>query len=231
VLSKPEAREAILRILLENCPKKTWEMLELATRAAYHEAWASTRDDPRFAKVPGQRRFRAPQERHFLMEGALADAAALSDLAFAAEVIKSNHWVYGMIRTPGVCIMQKKVWDTRELPPAEFRAQIAAANTFVRQGELFVLADHHASGEQPVYGILIHTPESHRFTDPGYGRPAFAHLAFAFGDYSGWAATFTLPEIAAAYPADETRPAPRKPAPTWKQPGQEKKKGGKPGGE
>ena len=227
MLSKPEAREAILSMIIAHYPQDVWAGLERGTAWAYREAWSSTRDDPRFAKTPGQRRFRAPQERHFLMEGALAVAAEQNHLVFAGEVVKTNDWVYGMIRAPGVCIMQKKVRDGREPPPADFRRQVASANTFVRQGDLFVLGDGHIAGEQPIHGILIHTTESQHFTDEGYGRPAFVRLAFPFGDYSGWAAEFTLPELAAAYPSqDESKtPARPKPTPKWRKPDQEEKNG------
>lgn len=223
---QPEAHQVILAMIRASYPREMWFVLRRATAGAYHEAWASTRDDPKFAAVPSQRRHRAPQERHFLMESALASAAAACRLPFAAEVIKSNTWVYGMIRTPTVNLMQKMTHDARVPPPAEFRRRIAAANGFVQQGDLFVPEERHASGNQPLYGILIHAPEAQRFADPGYGRPGFARLAFALGDYSGWAATLTLEEIAASYgTTGETKPADVKPRPTWKRSQADKKDG------
>jgi hypothetical protein len=227
MLSKPEAREAILNMIVTEYPREVWPSLMRGSDWAYQEAWTSTRDDPRFAKTSGQRRFRAPQERHFLMESMLAEVAAQNRLTFAGEVVKTNEWVYGMIRAPSICIMQKKVRDGREPPPADFRRQVTSANTFIRQSDLFVLGDAHIAGMRPVHGILIHTPESQRFADEGYGRPAFVRLAFAFGDYSGWAATFTLPELAAAYPSqnENKTPAHPKPTPKWRKLGQEDKDG------
>jgi hypothetical protein len=223
MLSKPEARQAILKLLIASYPKDAWIGMERGTAWAYQEAWSSTREDPRFAGIPGHRRFRASQERHFLMESALAQVAAQNSLTFAGEVVRTNQWVYGMIRTPLVCVMQKRVKDGREPPPADFRRQVAAANAFVRQGELFVLGDAHAAGEQPVHGILIHTTESQRFADEGCGRTAFVRLAFPFGDYSGWAATFSLPELIMAYP-DQPKPQPRPaPALTWRSDQQDEK--------
>lgn len=223
MLSKPEAREAILELLIENYPKDAWIGIERGAAWAYQEARSSTQEDPRFASIPGHRRFRASQERHFLMENALAQVAAQNDLAFAGEVVRANQWVYGMIRTPSICVMQKRVDDGGEPPPARFRRQVATANAFVRQGELFMLDDVHAAGEQPLHGILIHTAKSQRFADEGYGRVAFLRLAFPFGDYSGWAATFGIPELIMAYP-EEAKPQPRPtPAPTWRSPQQDEK--------
>lgn len=232
MLSKPEARDAIQAMIVSSYPKDVWIGLQRGTEWAYQEAWISTRDDPRFERTPGQRRFRAPQERHFLMESTLAKTADDYHLTFAGEVVRTNQWVYGMIRTPSVCVMQKKVRDGKEPPPADFREQVMAANTFVRQGDLFVLGDAHVGGTRPIHGILIHTPESQGFTDEGYGRPAFVRLAFPFGDYSGWAASFSLPELVAAYPdvSSVEKPSRAKPVPTWKAPDQKDKTDGTSGG-
>jgi len=220
MLSKMQARQAILNLVVAHYPEGTWATLQTGASWAYQEAWASTRHDPRFASIPGQRRFRAGQERHFLMESSLAEMASRVGLPFVGEVMRSNQWVYGMVRTPGLCLMQKRVQNGGEPPPADFRRQIAAANSFVRQGELFVLGEAHTVREQPIHGILIHATESQRFADDGFGRPAFVRLAFPFGDYSGWIATFTLAELTAAYPAKDAsnEQAPAKPALTWKVP-------------
>ena len=223
MLSKPEARQAILNLVVAHYPRATWTAVQRGTAWAYQEAWASTRDDPRFARVEGQRRFRASQERHFLMESSLAEMALQNRLPFAGEVVRTNQWVYGMVHTPGLCLMQKRVQSGREPPPADFRKQIAAANSFTRQSELFVLGDAHTVGERPVHGILIHATESQRFADDGFGRAAFVRLAVPFGDYSGWIETFSMSDLAAAYPSEGTGEAPAvvKPAPVWKKHAQE----------
>ena len=218
MLSKPEAKQSILRIITENIPKGIWDDVQAATAAAYRDAWTSTRDDPRFAHTPGQRRFRAPQERHFLMESGLAEVAVRNKVSFASEVVKANTWVYGMLRTPGICVMQKKVGQGLEPPPAKFRRQIAATNSFVRQGNIFALGDEHIVSCKPIFGFLIHAPESQRFAHDGYGRPAFVRLAFAYNDYSGWAAKFEVSELAAAYAPDPGAEVTKRvrPTPTWK---------------
>lgn len=222
MLSKLQARQAILNLVVTHYPEDTWTALQTGAAWAYQEAWTSTRNDPRFASIPGQRRFRACQERHFLMESSLAELASRVGLPFVGEVVRSNQWVYGMIRTPGLCLMQKRVQSGGEPPPADFRKQIATANSFVRQGELFVLGEAHTIRERPIHGILIHATESQRFTDDGFGRPAFVRLAVPFGDYSGWIATFTIAELIAAYPAKSANDGqfPAKPAPLWKAPDQ-----------
>jgi len=233
LLSKPEARLAILDLIIRYYPREIWPTVERNTAGAYYDAWSSTRSDPRFSRTTAQHRFRAPQERHFLMESGLAEAAAQANLTFVEEVVRCNQWVYGMIRTPGICIMQKRVASVGEPPPGDFRRQVADANMFVRQGNLLSLGDAHASGNQPVHGILIHMTESQQFKDDGYGRPALLRLAFPFGDYSGWAAIFSLEELVAAYPAkvEEVGGKPAKVGVKWKkteeQSDKDKKSGGK----
>ena len=227
MLSKPEARQAILNLVVTHYPKDTWPAVQLAATGSYHDAWASTRDDPRFALTPGQRRFRALQERHFLMEGGMANVAVQNAIPFAGEIVQSNDWVYGMIRTPGLCLMQKRVQTGKEPPPADFRRQIAGANSFVRQGDLFVLGDAHTVGDKPIHGILIHMAESKDFRSEAFGRPAFVKLAVPYSDYTGWIATFSLLELIAAYPVTGSDTASERPAPTptWKKPDEEEGKG------
>ncbi len=59
MLSKLQARQAILNLVVAHYPKDTWIALQTGTVWGYQEPWASTRNDPRFASIPGQHRFRA----------------------------------------------------------------------------------------------------------------------------------------------------------------------------
>lgn len=219
MISKPEARAALLAKIVLTVPRGFWRSAIAGTAWAYGEALTSTKNDPRF--LPTQGRFRAAQERHFLMETSLAKAIGENGGNFAPEFVASNGWSYGLGKIGQFGVMQKKVGDHREPPPGEFRKQVVAANEFHRTGDLFTIDGCHMTGETPVQGVLIHAPKSPRFPDPRFGEPAFTRFAVPFGDYSGWVIDMELSEILAQYPAEERE---RKgPKPVWKK---DVKKGG-----
>lgn len=213
MLSRVEAREAVLSMITATVPRGIWQGLPGGAAWAYGEAHNSTRNDPRV--LTAQARFRAAQDRHFFMETALARVAEENGAWFEPEAVRANEWRYGVLRAGCITLMQKKVDDGREPPPAAFRRQVASANAFVRQADLFYVGEPHSLGGEPIHGIIIHAPESQRFADEGFGKPAFVRLAVPFGDYSGWVLAVDVNEVLARYP-DEVRSVRPAPAPVWK---------------
>lgn len=212
MMNRMESRQALLRIVTRTVPRMVWEELLRGTAWAYQEAMISTRNDTRV--LPSHARFRAAQDWHFFMETVLSQAAKESGGTFVPEMVETNKWAYGLARFGQFGLMQKKVSDCREPPPAEFRRQVSSANAFVRQGDLFFMSEVHETAGQPVHGVIIHTPKSQRFSDDGFGEPSFIRLGVPFGDYSGWVVTMDLSELLANYAAP---PAVRRgPLPIWK---------------
>lgn len=212
MIDRLEARDAILEMVAATVPRIAWEELLRGAAWAYREAMVSTRNDTRV--LPSHARFRAAQDRHFFMETVLARVAQNSGGMFVPEIVESNRWAYGLARFGQFSLMQKKVGDCREPPPAEFRRQVSSANQFIRQGDLFFMDELHARAEYPVQGVIIHAPQSQRFSDDGFGVPAFIRFGVPFGDYSGWVITIDVADLSASYPV--AQPPRKGPTPTWK---------------
>lgn len=212
MMNRTEAQDALMSMITSTVPRSVWEELVRGTVWAYREAAMSTRNDGRI--LPANARFRAAQERHFYMERVLARVAQDTGGVFAPGIVDTNRWVYGLARFGQFGLMQKKVSDHREPPPARFREQISAANHFVRQGDLFFMDGRHKEHGNPVQGVVIHAPESQNFGDDGFGRPAFVRLGVPFGDYSGWVITRDIIDLLANYPV--AAPVRKGPQPQWR---------------
>ena len=212
MMNRNEAQDALLSMITTTVPRIVWEELMRGTAWAYRKAALSTRNDGRI--LPTNARFRAAQERHFFMERVLARVAQDAGGLFSPGFVESNSWAYGLARFGQFGLMQKKVADHKEPPPARFREQVSAANHFVRQGDLFVMDDMHRRHENPVQGVVIHAPMSQNFADDGFAKPAFVRLGVPFGDYSGWVITADVMDLLARYPI--AAPARTKPLPQWR---------------
>ena len=195
---REQARTATLQAIVSTTPKLLWERLIERLSWAYAEAYASTKHNPLI--LPDYARFRAAQERHFLVEYALSEVAKETGANFVPEVVAENAWRYGILSAGSIALTQKCVTSADGRPPAaEFRKRMAETGGFVRQERFaFVGVASKISGAK-ITAVLVHAPESRNFNSDKFGKPAFINFAVAWKDYADWAVSLNLAEIVASY--------------------------------
>jgi hypothetical protein len=125
-------RQEVLALLLRDTPFRLWEAVSTRMRWAYSEGFAGVSNDPRI--LPGQKAAKLLDDRFYLAERSLHDAANDSGITSSGQKIEINGWVYTLVRSGGVCIVQAYVKTPQDFArPAKFREQHAALNKFLQR--------------------------------------------------------------------------------------------------
>jgi hypothetical protein len=169
-------------------------------RWAYSEAFAAVQADPRI--LAAQRPAKLLDDRFYLAERALHDAAIEGGVTSSGQKIEINKWVYTLVRSGGVCMVQAYIPTPEDFArPARFREQHAALNSFLQRPQF-------AFGDVPpeifevakVAGILVHGPVSKVFDEEGQ-KIGFLQFAVPSLDYQYWEMNIPVSEIVSTFRA------------------------------
>lgn len=208
-MSDPLLQQEVLAKLLQETNSSFWQVLTQRKRWAYSEAFAAVYNDPR--PLPDQKKAKLLDERFYLCERALHDAAIAAGAASSGQKIEINNWVYTIARVGSVSIIQSYVQTPDDFSrPAKFREQHAALNDFLSRPQ-FALGD--VSPEifeiSEVAGIVIHGPRGRPFTE-AFQRLEFLNFCVPSEDYKRWEVNLAVPEILAAFSGAEAASRPQR---------------------
>jgi len=206
-----QRRAHVLEILAGSMPASFWTGYQQRARSLYRDVFNAVDADPRLNK--SQRLSKLWQERHYAMEWLLIDEAKVNVVPASATLIAENRCAYALAGQGGVKMTQKYVPSSGQMPsPAKFRKQLAAVNSFDRQGSL-LLGDEPTELVLPsqLSGIVLHSPVGWDFTED---QQSLGSIGFyvPFDDFKDWAVELTFAEIVAAYKPGEVREDRVKPA-------------------
>ena len=202
-------REVALTAILEDMPKKWWEALEDRSRFAYGDSFSAVKSDK--SLLDDQRQQKLYHERYFKMEYELISVSKENGVPASATLIGENLCHYAYAGRGRVSATQSYVPISGDMPkPAAFRKQLAHMADFQRVLRLpFDDEPFELVTPKSVFGILLHSPVGRRFTEDEQKLGALGYF-IPYKDFSGWAASFAVAEIIAAYPVEtrEDRAAP-----------------------
>ena len=193
-------KQEVLALLLRDTPAALWEAAIAGMRWAYGEAYASVQNDARV--LPAQRPAKLLDDRFYLAERALHDAAGVGGVTSSGQKIEINKWVYTLVRSGGVCMVQAYVPTPEDFArPARFREQHAGLNSFLKRPQ-FAFGD--VSPEifdvAQVAGIMIHGPVNKTFDVDGQ-KIGFLQFAVPSIDYQYWELNIPVSEIVSTFKA------------------------------
>ncbi len=206
-----QRRSHVLKLVTTITPESFWAGYQHRARGIYKDAFNAVNADPRLNK--SQRLSKLWQERHFAMEWLLIDEAKKNGVPASDTLIVENLCAYALAGQGGVKMTQKYVRSCGQMPsPAKFRKQLAAVNSFDRQGH-FLFGDEPAELILPsqVSGIVLHSPIGGKFDEE---QQSLGSIGFyvPYDDFKDWAVELTFAEIMAAYKVEEKREDRVKPA-------------------
>lgn len=205
-MASPLIRQEVLALLLRETPEAFWRSATFRMKWAYGEGFEAVDNDRRI--LPNQKSAKLLDERFYLAERALNDAALESGLITSGQTVPINGWVYTFVRSGPICLIQSYVPTPDDFArPAKFKEQHAAMNTFLSRPQfafgdispkLFDIAE--------VAGILIHGPVGKRFERDSQ-KMAFSNFAVPSEDYRRWEINVPLAEIVSLYEAQPAEAA------------------------
>ncbi|WP_129793399.1 hypothetical protein [Sphingosinicella sp. CPCC 101087] len=199
-MSDPLLQQEVLATLLRETNLTFWQVLTQRKRWAYSEAFAAVDNDPR--PLPNQKKAKLLDERFYLCERALHDAAVEAGAVSSDQKIAVNNWIYTVARVGAISIIQTYVQSPEDFArPAKFREQHAGLNDFLRRPQ-FALGDVSPAIFEisKVAGIIIHGPRGRPFTE-ALQRLEFLNFCVPSEDYKRWEVNLPVPEIVAAFNA------------------------------
>ena len=210
-------RQEVLGLILHETSHALWKSTMARMIWAYSEGFASVFGDRRILKR--QKPAKLIDERFYLAETALNEAANDSGAISSGQKIEINGWVYTLVRSGGVCMIQAYTRTPTDFArPARFREQHAAINDFLSRPQ-FAFGDVPATlfNASRVAGIIAHGPASKKFDEQGQ-RLGFLNFCVPSQDYRFWEVNIPVTEIIAGFGAqtaptdqrDIARPTPRK---------------------
>lgn len=217
-MADEHVKQEVLGVLLRETPVTLWRSVLSGLTWAYSEGFASVRSDARV--LAAQKPAKLIDDRFYLAETALHEAASASGVVSSGQKVELNGWAYTMVRSGGVCMVQSYTRAPSDFSrPARFREQHAALNDFLSRPQFaFGDVDPTLFDISKVAGIVIHGPVNKKFDEEGQ-RLGFANFCVPSEDYRFWEVNFPLAEIVAVYgekgaasPAqrDIARPTPRR---------------------
>ncbi len=208
IVSDPLLQQEVLATLLRETSATFWQALTQRKRWAYSEAFAAVHNDPR--PLANQKKAKLLDERFYLCERALHDAAIEAGAVSSDQKIAVNNWIYTVARVGSISIIQTYVQTPADFArPAKFREQHAALNDFLSRPQ-FALGDVSPAlfDISKVAGIVIHGPRGRPFTE-AFQRLEFLNFCVPSEDYRHWEVNLPVPEILAAFNEAETAPSQR----------------------
>lgn len=199
--AEDQYRQHVLSIITRTTPASFWAGYRDRARSLYLDAYGQVKADPRLN--PSQRLSKLWQERHYAMEWLLIDEAGQQGVPASDRLISENNCSFALAGQGGLRMTQKYVRNAGSLPsPAKFLKQLAAVNSFYRQGGRLLLGDEPEELVMPmeISGIILHSPVGPRFTED---HQALGSIGFyvAYDDFRSWAVQLSFAEIMSAYGA------------------------------
>lgn len=191
-------QQEVMSLILRETPAVLWRTALTRLTWAYSEGFASVHSDPRILKP--QKPAKLIDDRFYLAETALNDAAIASGAVSSGQKVEINGWAYTLVRSGGVCFVQSYTKSPSDFSrPARFREQHAALNNFLERPQ-FAFGDVPPSlfDVSQVAGIIIHGPASKKFDEENQ-RLGFVNFCVPSRDYKFWEVKFSVTEIIAGY--------------------------------
>lgn len=193
-------RQEVLGLLLRETPPAFWRAATSKMRWAYGDGFESVEKDPRVLK--NQKPAKLLDERFYLAERALNDAALEGGLITSGQTVPINGWVYTFVRSGPVCLIQSYVPTPADFArSAKFKEQHASLNRFLSRPQ-FAFGD--VSPEifdiAQVAGIITHGPLGKRF-DSDSQKLGFLNFAVPSEDYKKWEINIPVTEIVGLFDA------------------------------
>lgn len=207
-MADPLLQQEVLAVVLRETTLPFWQEISQRKRWAYSEAFASVENDPRI--LPNQKQAKLLDERFYLCERALHDAAVAAGAVSSDQKVAINNWVYTIVRSGEVSVIQTYVPTPDDFArPAKFREQHAKLNDFLSRPQ-FALGDVSPAlfDISKVAGILVHGPVGRPFTE-SFQRVGFLRFCVPSQDYKRWEVNLSVSEIIAAFGAAGIEPVQR----------------------
>lgn len=202
-------REIAIATCVASLPKAFWENASRLFAQMYGEAFQSVANNNGIARE--QRMAMLYQERHFRAERQLQKLAESVGVAVSFSVISRNSSAYCYVAAGDLGITQAYVQCLGAFPkPAAYRNALSAKNIIPRLD----LGDEPKDmlAPKPRYALLAHNPAGMKFSEDDQ-RIGSLQVCIPSEDFASWGAELLLPEIVAAYPAEERRGGA---VPSWK---------------
>jgi hypothetical protein len=200
IVSDPLLQQEVLALLTRETSPTFWQVLAQRKRWAYSEAFASVDQDSR--TLENQKKAKLLDERFYLCERALHDAALAAGAVSSDQKVAINNWVYTIARVGPVSIIQTYVQASEDFArPAKFREQHAGLNNFLSRPQ-FAFGDVSPAIFEisKIAGIVIHGPRGRPFTE-AFQRLEFLNFCVPSEDYRRWEVNLPVAEILAAFNA------------------------------
>jgi hypothetical protein len=202
-MSDPLLQQEVLAVVLRETSQAFWQEISQRKRWAYSEAFAAVHNDARV--LAGQKPAKLLDERFYLSERALHDAAVAAGAVSSDQKIAINNWVYTIARVGAVSLIQTYVPTPEDFArPAKFReAHHAALNDFLSRPQ-FALGDVSPAifDISKVAGVVVHGPVGRPFTE-AHQRIGFLRFCVPSEDYRRWEVNLSVAEILAAFSSTE----------------------------
>lgn len=204
----PVLQQEVLSVLVRDTQPALWEELSRRKRGAYREAFSAVANDARV--LPNQKPAKLLDERFYLCERALHDAAVSAGAISSDQKIAINRWIYTIVRSGPVLMIQSYVPKLGDFSrPAKFREQHAALNDFLSRPQLKlgdVAPEIFEIGS--IAGILVHGPLARGFNEASQGI-GFLRFCVPSADYRRWEVDLPIADIIAAFGAHDVAPVQR----------------------
>jgi hypothetical protein len=187
-------RQEVLALILKETPFALWRSTMTRMTWAYSEAFASVAKNPLI--LAAQKPAKLLDDRFYLAETALHESAKDSGIISSGQKIEINGWVYTLVRSGGICLMQAYIQSPLDFARrARFREQHAALNDFLSRPQ-FAFGDVPPSlfDVSQIAGIIVHGPKSKVF-DEKEQRLGFLNLCVPSEDYRRWELNIPVAEI------------------------------------
>lgn len=197
-MSDPLLAQEVLATLRRETPLAFWTEVTRRKRWAYGEAFAAVSNDARL--LPNQKPAKLLDERFYLCERALHDAAINAGAVSSDQKIAINSWVYTFVKVGPISVIQTYIKSPADFArPARFREQHAALNDFLRRPQ-FALGD--VSPEifdiGGIAGVIVHGPTGRAFNQAAQ-TIGFLNFCVPSEDYRRWEVNPPVAEIMATF--------------------------------
>ncbi|MGY2804243.1 hypothetical protein [Bradyrhizobium sp. USDA 4506] len=201
-MTDEEVLAAFWTTVLRDTKLPFWRGLQNGMEWAYDESFQSVVNDTRV--LEDQKPAKLLDERFYVAERALRQAAAETGMISTGQKISSNDWNYTLVRGGAVAMVQSYVQTPSEMArPAKFRETMSAMNTFLSAPQ-FDLGDINPKVFElsAINGILIHGPVGKRF-DESEQRLGFLNFAVADESYRTWGLNIPVAEVITRFEQNE----------------------------
>jgi hypothetical protein len=201
-LPADEIMSAFWATILRDTKLLFWRGAQNKMEWAYDESYQAVANDTRV--LDDHKPAKLLDERFYVAERALRQAAADTGLVSTVQNITANDWNYTLVRGGAVAMVQCYVQTPADMArPAKFRETMSALNTFLNAPQLD-LGDIDPSIFElsTINGILIHGPIGKSFDEQDQ-RLGFLNFAVTDESYRTWGINISVAEIIARFEQNE----------------------------